>query len=156
MSDSEETPKPRTRRRPAAEGAEKPKAARKPRARKSDAPEATTAGASAPDKVEKLAEEAVEAGRKLLETETGRKVADAADSAFARAEQVSKQALQSDFGKQATETAKKVWQTELGRNVAIGAGAGAALGSVVPFVGTIIGAVVGGGLGYLRVISRKG
>ena len=43
----------------------------------------------------------------------------------------------------------------LGRNLAIGAGAGAVAGLVLPFVGTLFGAAVGAGLGYLRTITKK-
>jgi hypothetical protein len=103
------------------------------------------------DKVQRLADEAVEAGRKLMETETGRKVAEAADTAFEKAEELGRKALDSEAG----ETAKKIWNTPLGRNVGTGAAAGAAIGLFIPFVGPIVGAVAGGGLGYLRTIAKK-
>jgi hypothetical protein len=134
----------------------------KPRARR------TTRKTAEPmdKKVEKLADDAVEAGRKLMETETGRKVADAANEAFDKAEalareaaekagEMGRKAMDSREAKEATETAKAIWNTPLGRNVGIGAGAGAALALVVPGVGLLVGALVGGGLGYLRTITKK-
>jgi hypothetical protein len=108
------------------------------------------------DKAQKLADDAVEAGRKFAESETGRKVVEATDTAFAKAEELGRKAMDSDLGRDASETAKRIWNTPVGRNVGIGAAAGAGLGLVIPFVGPIIGAVVGGGLGYLRTLSRKG
>lgn len=102
-------------------------------------------------KVERLADEAVEAGRRLTETEAGRKVAEAADTAFTKAEELGRKALDSEAG----ETAKRLWNTPLGRNVGIGAAAGAAVGVVIPIVGPFLGAVVGGGLGYLRTVTKK-
>lgn len=152
--------KPRSRRRPAA-SADAGEA--KPRARK---PRATKAAASPTDqpladRVEELAEEAVARGRKLLETETGQKVAEAADKAFdaaekalAQAEEAGRRALESEKGREATATAKRLLGTPLGRNVAIGAGAGAALGLFI--LNPLLGAVIGGGLGYLRTLTRKG
>ncbi|MFN7175454.1 MAG: hypothetical protein ACK4MX_01045 [Thermaurantiacus sp.] len=102
-------------------------------------------------KVERLAEEAVAAGRKLTETETGRKVAEAADVAFGKAEELGRKARDSEVG----ETARRFWKTPLGRNVGMGAAAGAAVGLVLPVVGPFLGAVAGGGLGYLRTLAKK-
>jgi hypothetical protein len=120
----------------------------KPRRAKKDKP--------VEERIEELAEDAVAAGKKALESETGQKVAAAAESAFEKAEDLGRQAMESDVGRQAQATAKKVWSTELGRNVAVGAGAGAVLGVVLPIVGPIIGGLAGAGLGYLRTITRKG
>jgi hypothetical protein len=66
-------------------------------------------------KAEKLANEALEAGKKFIETDTGRQVAEATDKAFATAEEMGrkiadsemgKKALESDLGKQAAEFAR--------------------------------------------------
>lgn len=158
--ETEEPKRTRARAKPAEGAGAKPRRAR--------AKAAATGGQSPiEEKVEKLADEAVEAGRKLLETDAGKKVADAAGKAFetaedvgreakAKAEELARKALESETGREAREAAKAVWATPVGRNVAIGAGAGAALGLVVPIVGPFIGALVGGGLGYLRTITRKG
>jgi hypothetical protein len=104
-----------------------------------------------PDRVERLAEDALAAGRRITETETGRKVVDAADTAFEKAGEFGRRAVDSPVG----ETARKLWNTPLGRNVGTGAAVGAAVGIFIPFVGPLIGAAAGGGLGYLRTLSRK-
>ncbi|WP_310498351.1 hypothetical protein [Sandarakinorhabdus sp.] len=116
---------------------------------------------TAPGKYEKLADEAVQKGRELLETDTGRKVAEVAETGFAKAEELMGKAMSSDAGKQvadaakqAQDTGKQILSTELGKNIAIGAGAGAVAGLVLPFFGTVVGAVIGGGLGYLRTITK--
>jgi hypothetical protein len=123
-------------------------------------------------KAEKLAADALEAGKKFVETDTGKKVADASDKAFAAAEELGrkamdsdlgKKALESDLGKQAVEFAKQANESTksaipntLGRNVAVGAAGGAALGLLpIPFIGPVIGALIGGGLGFLRTITKK-
>jgi hypothetical protein len=122
-------------------------------------------------KAEKLANEALEAGKKFIETDTGKKVAEATDQAFATAEEMGrkiadsemgKKALESDLGKQAAEFAKQASeQTKtaipnvMGRNVAVGAAAGAVVGIPLPFVGPVVGAIIGAGLGYLRTVTKK-
>jgi hypothetical protein len=142
-------------------GTEKPKASRK------RAPKADDIAA----KAEQLANEALEAGKKFIETDTGKKVAEATDQAFATAEEMgkkvmetdlAKKALGSDIGKQAVdmvksanEQSKTAIPNPLGRNVAIGAAAGAVLALPLPIIGPFMGAVIGGGLGYLRTITKK-
>ena len=120
-------------------------------------------------KAEKLAAEALDAGKKFAETDTGKKVADATESAFATAEEMRKKVVESDLGKkalesdlgkqaldlagQANEKAKASIPNPLMRNVAIGAAAGATVGLAVinPFVGALLGA----GIGYLRTVTKK-
>jgi hypothetical protein len=122
-------------------------------------------------KVDKLASDALEAGKKFVETDAGKKVAEVTDTAFATAEEMrkkvaesdlGKKALESDLGKQATqfahdanEAAKAKIPNTLARNVAIGAAAGAVVAIPLPFIGSILGAIVGGGLGYLRTVTKK-
>jgi hypothetical protein len=122
-------------------------------------------------KVDKLANEALEAGKKFVETDTGKKVAEATDTAFATAEEMAKKvaasdlgkkALESDLGKQASqfahdanEAAKAKIPNPLARNVAIGAAAGAVIAIPLPIIGPMIGAIIGGGLGYLRTVTKK-
>ena len=122
-------------------------------------------------KVDKLAGDAMAAGKKFVATETGKKVADATETAFQTAGEmgqkiadsnIAKQALASEpgkqavgFAKQADDWAKTTIPNTLARNVAVGAAAGGALGIVVPFLGSLIGAVIGGGLGYLRTVTKK-
>ena len=122
-------------------------------------------------KVEKIANEALEAGRKFAETDTGKKVADVTDQAFATAEEMRKKVVESDLGKkalesdigkqalgyaeQANEKAKSAIPNTLARNVAVGAAAGAVVALPLPFIGPLLGALVGGGLGYLRTVTKK-
>jgi len=179
-NDPTETPKPKAKAPPkpkaVAKPAAKPKAAPKPKA--SAAPKMEAEAPPAPGKVEKLAEEALDAGRPLTESETGRKVVETAEQVFDKAEELVGKARDSDAGKkvaavasdlqkkaletdladkalasEAGQTAKKAWNTPLGRNVGVGAAAGAALGLLIlnPFVG----AALGGGLGYLASLAKK-
>lgn len=122
-------------------------------------------------RVDRLAAEAAEAGKKFLETDTGKKVAELTDSAFATAGEMGKKladselgqkALNSDLGKQATEMARNADDqakakitNPLARNMAIGAAAGAVVAIPIPIIGPIIGALIGGGLGYLRTLTKK-
>ena len=122
-------------------------------------------------KVDRLAAEAEAAGRKFVETDTGKKVADLTDTAFDKAEELRRKAMDSDFGKkalnsdigrqavdlaeQASEKAKAAIPNTLARNVAVGAAAGAVVAIPLPFIGPLLGAIVGGGLGYLRTITKK-
>jgi phosphosulfolactate synthase (CoM biosynthesis protein A) len=122
-------------------------------------------------KAEKLSDDALKAGIKFVETSTGKKVADATDAAFATASDLGqkiadsdlgKKALASDLGKQAadlvqqaSDKTKATIPNTLARNIAIGAAAGAVIALPLPIVGPIFGALVGGGLGYLRTITKK-
>ena len=122
-------------------------------------------------KVDKLAGDALEAGRKFIATDTGRKVADATGTAFATAEEmrtkvmetgVARKALDSHAGQQAADLVKQAdaWTkatipNPLARTVAIGAAAGAVIALPIPFIGSFVGAMIGGGLGYLRSVTKK-
>ena len=122
-------------------------------------------------KVDQLAHEALEAGRKFIETDTGKKVADATDAGFAKAEELRqkamenetvKKAMDSDMGKQAadyagqaSERVKQLIPNELARNVAVGAAAGAVIAIPIPIIGSFFGAIIGAGLGYLRTVTKK-
>jgi hypothetical protein len=115
-----------------------------------------------PDKVQQIADDAVAAGKRLLETDTGKKVAEIADTGFAKAEKLLDDVLDNPTGQRMKDGTDDLLakggpflQSALGRNLAIGAGAGAVAGLLLPFVGTIFGAVAGAGLGYLRTISKK-
>lgn len=122
-------------------------------------------------KVDKLAGDAMEAGKKFIASDTGKKVADVTETAFQTAGEmgqkiadsdIAKQALASapgkqavGFAKQADDWAKSTIPNTLARNVAVGAAAGAVVAIPIPFIGSLIGAVIGGGLGYLRTITKK-
>ncbi|MBV8971966.1 MAG: hypothetical protein JO290_06705 [Sphingomonadaceae bacterium] len=122
-------------------------------------------------KVDQIAEEALEAGRKFVATDTGKKVADAADAGFAKAEELARKAMDSDLGRkaldsdagrqasdyaaQASDKVRELIPNELARNVAVGAVAGAVVAIPIPFVGSLFGAVIGGGLGFLRTLTKQ-
>lgn len=122
-------------------------------------------------KAEKLSDDALEAGKNFIGTDTGKKVADLSDKGFAKAEELRQKAVDSEYGKkaldsdlgkqavdlfeQASEKTKSAIPNELGRNIAVGAAAGAVLAIPIPFIGSLLGAIVGGGLGYLRTITKK-
>jgi len=122
-------------------------------------------------KVDKLAGDAMEAGKKFIASDTGKKVADVTETAFQTAGEmgqkiadsdIAKQALASapgkqavGFAKQADDWAKSTIPNTLARNVAVGAAAGAVVAIPIPFIGSLIGAVIGGGLGYLRTVTQK-
>ena len=76
----------------------------------------------AADKVEKMADEALEAGRDFSETEAGRKVVDAADTLFEKGEALARKAKDSDIGRKVSATAEeladKAMETEVGKKVA--------------------------------------
>lgn len=122
-------------------------------------------------KAEKMSDEALAAGKNFVETDTGKKVAEMSDKGFAKAEELRQKAADSEYGKkalgsdigkqaidlfdQASERTKTAIPNELGRNIAVGAAAGAVLAIPIPFIGSLLGAIVGGGLGYLRTITKK-
>ena len=122
-------------------------------------------------KVDKLAADALEAGKKFVATDTGRKVAEVTDTAFATAEELRKKVVESEFGKktlesdlgkqaldfagQANDKAKATIPNPLARNMAIGAAAGAVIALPLPIIGPLLGALIGGGIGYLRTVTKK-
>lgn len=115
-----------------------------------------------PDRAQQMADDAIAAGKRLMETETGRKVADAADTGFNRAGALIDNVLDNPTGQKLKDGTDNLLarggpmlSSGLGRNMAIGAGAGAVAGLVLPFFGSIFGAAVGAGLGYLRTITKK-
>ncbi|WP_439546315.1 hypothetical protein [Sandarakinorhabdus sp.] len=121
-------------------------------------------------KVDDIAGDALEAGKKFVETDAGRKVAGATDTIFETAEELARKAAQSelgrkalasDAGKQAADLAKQAdsWTRDkipntLARNVAIGAGAGVVASLILPF-GAVLWGVAGAGLGFLRTVTKK-
>jgi hypothetical protein len=132
------------------------KPARKPRAKQADG--TATATDKAAQKFETLADEAVAAGRKALDSDMGKKV----DELAGKAEAAVRDALDSDIGKkaksvadEAVETSRNVLQTELGKNMAVAAGIGAVIAIPVPFIGPLFGAIVGAGVGYLNTVRKR-
>lgn len=76
----------------------------------------------APDKVTRLTDEALDAGSRITQSQTGRKVADAADDVFEKAEELTRKALDSEVGQKVTAAAqdlhKKALETTAGRKIA--------------------------------------
>ncbi len=121
-------------------------------------------------KIDEVAADAQAAGEKFVETETGRKVADATDVIFETADdlarkaaesELGRKALESDAGKQVADLARQAdsWTktnipNTMARNVAIGAGVGAVASIVLPF-GALVWAVAGGALGFMRSVTKK-
>ena len=77
------------------------------------------------DKVEKLADDAVAAGSRITDNETGAKAAEFADDVFEKAEELGKKALDSETGRKVTakasELGKKALDSEVGQKVAAAA-----------------------------------
>ena len=114
------------------------------------------------DRVQQLADDAVAAGKRLLETAPPRQPAEAAETGFAKAGALLDDVLDNPTGQKMKDGTDNLLakggpmlSSGLGRNLAIGAGAGAVAGLVFPFVRTLFGAAVGAGLGYLRTITKK-
>lgn len=122
-------------------------------------------------KVDDLAADALEAGKKFVATDTGRKVADVTDTVLDKAGELAREvaaseygrkALESQPGKQAADLAKQAdgWTktnipNPVARNIAIGAAAGAVLAIPVPIIGWMTGALIGGALGFMRSVSKN-
>ncbi|WP_448581878.1 hypothetical protein [Thermaurantiacus sp.] len=150
---------PRQRRAVAADAPEKPRA--KPRTAKSAAAATTSEPYANP--LEALAGTAVARGGKQRKSKVGDetpreagKAIGTAEKALAEVQDAGCKPLSTKAGRNAAETANRVPKTLLGRNVLIGAGAGAALGLRMRLVGPITGAIIGGGLGDLRTLTRRG
>ncbi|MEI6485653.1 MAG: hypothetical protein WCO11_05235 [Sphingomonadales bacterium] len=115
-----------------------------------------------PDRLVQAADDAVAAGRRALDNDTGRKLADAADAAFTRAgdavdgllADAARQRLQQDsdavFAK-----AGPIGSTTVGRNMMAGAAIGFFVGLVFAPVGIFWGTVFGAALGFLRTITKR-
>lgn len=79
-----------------------------------------------------------------------------------QANDIAKQALETDIGKEAAHLAgdaadvgKRFVQTPLGKSMTVGAAIGAALAVPIPVVGPIVGGTVGAALGALSNFTRR-
>lgn len=115
-----------------------------------------------PDKLTRLTEEAAAAGRRALDNDLGRQVADIADAGFTRAGQVVDSVLDSPGGAQLRQDANKlidkagpVSQSPAGRNMVAGAAVGFFIGLIFSFIGIFWGTLIGAGLGFLRTITKR-
>lgn len=116
----------------------------------------------APDRLTQLAEEAAAAGRRALDTGTGRQLADAADAGFTRAGAVVDDLLANPNGQKLKQDAGDligkagpIGQSEVGRNMIAGAAIGFFVGLVFSFIGIFWGTLLGAGLGFLRTITKR-
>jgi ABC-type dipeptide/oligopeptide/nickel transport system permease subunit len=115
-----------------------------------------------PDKLTQAAEDAVAAGKRVLDSETGKQIADIADAGFTRAGQVVDDLLDNPTGakfKQGADDlfakAGPVGGTDVGRNVMAGAAVGFFVGLIFSFIGLLWGTVIGAALGFLRTITKR-
>lgn len=115
-----------------------------------------------PDKLTQAAEDAVAAGKRVLDSETGKQIADIADAGFTRAGQVVDDLLDNPTGakfKQGADDlfakAGPVGGTDVGRNVMAGAAVGFFVGLIFSFIGLFWGTVIGAALGFLRTITKR-
>lgn len=115
-----------------------------------------------PDKLTQAAEDAVAAGKRVLDSETGKQIADIADAGFTRAGQVVDDLLDNPTGarfKQGADDlfakAGPVGGTDVGRNVMAGAAVGFFVGLIFSFIGLFWGTVIGAAFGFLRTITKR-
>lgn len=115
-----------------------------------------------PDKLTQAAEDAVAAGKRVLDSETGKQIADIADAGFTRAGQVVDDLLDNPTGakfKQGADDlfakAGPVGGTDVGRNMMAGAAVGFFVGLIFSFIGLFWGTVIGAALGFLRTITKR-
>ncbi len=114
------------------------------------------------ERLQQLADDAVAAGKRALDSETGKQIADIADAGFTRAGKLVDDMLDNPTGAQMKQGANDllakagpVGQTDLGRNVMAGAAVGFFIGLVFSFIGLFWGMVFGAALGFLRTITKR-
>jgi ABC-type dipeptide/oligopeptide/nickel transport system permease subunit len=115
-----------------------------------------------PDKLTQAAEDAVAAGKRALDSETGKQIADIADAGFTRAGQVVDDLLDNPTGAKLKQGADDLFAkagpvggTDVGRNIMAGAAIGFFVGLVFSFIGLFWGTVIGAALGFLRTITKR-
>lgn len=115
-----------------------------------------------PDKLTEAAADAVAAGKRALDNETGRQIADIADAGFTRAGAVVDDLLANPTGEKLKQGADEMFakagpvgQTDVGRNIMAGAAVGFFVGLIFSFIGLFWGTIIGAALGFLRTITRR-
>jgi ABC-type dipeptide/oligopeptide/nickel transport system permease subunit len=115
-----------------------------------------------PDKLTQAAEDAVAAGKRALDSETGKQIADLADAGFTKAGQVVDDLLDNPTGAKLKQGADDLFAkagpvggTDVGRNIMAGAAIGFFVGLVFSFIGLFWGTVIGAALGFLRTITKR-
>jgi hypothetical protein len=114
------------------------------------------------EKLQQMADDAVAAGKRALDSETGKQIADIADAGFTSAGKLVDGLLDNPTGAQMKQGANDLFakagpmgQTDLGRNVMAGAAVGFFVGLVFSFIGLFWGMILGAGLGFLRTITKR-
>ena len=114
------------------------------------------------EKLQQMGDDAVAAGRRALDNETGKQIADIADAGFTKAGKLVDDMLDNPTGAQMKQGANDllartgpVGQSDLGRNVMAGAAVGFFVGLVFSFIGLFWGMILGAGLGFLRTITKR-
>lgn len=115
-----------------------------------------------PDKLTQAAEDAVAAGKRALDSETGKQIADLADAGFTKPGQVVDDLLDNPTGAKLKQGADDLFAkagpvggTDVGRNIMAGAAIGFFVGLVFSFIGLFWGTVIGAALGFLRTITKR-
>ena len=115
-----------------------------------------------PDKLKQMADDAVAAGKRALDNDTGKQIADVADAGFTKAGRVVDGLLDNPTGAKwklgASDLLAKagpVGASDVGRNVMVGAAVGFFVGLVFSFIGLFWGTVIGAALGFLRTITKR-
>lgn len=114
------------------------------------------------DKLKQLADDAAAAGRRALDSDTGRQIADLADAGFTKAGNMVDGLLDNPTGQQVKQGASELLdkagplgQSVAGRHIMAGAAVGLFVGLIFSFIGLFWGAVLGAGLGFLRAITKR-
>lgn len=115
-----------------------------------------------PDRLTQAAEDAVAAGKRALDNETGKQIADIADAGFTKAGAVVDDLFDNPTGEKLKQGADDLFaragpvgQTDVGRNIMAGAAVGFFVGLIFSFIGLFWGTVIGAALGFLRTITRR-
>jgi ABC-type dipeptide/oligopeptide/nickel transport system permease subunit len=115
-----------------------------------------------PDKLTQMAEDAAAAGKRALDSETGKQIAEVADAGFTRAGQMVDDLLDNPTGQQMKQGASDLLDkagpfgaSVVGRYILAGAAVGFFVGLVFSFIGLFWGTIIGAGLGFLRAITKK-
>jgi hypothetical protein len=121
-----------------------------------------TDGKPEPDRLAQMAEDAAAAGRRALDNETGRQIADIADAGFTKAGQVVDDLLANPTGEKLKQGADDllaktgpVGATSAGHNIIAGAAVGFFVGLLFSGIGLFWGTIIGAGLGFLRTITKR-
>ncbi|WP_017668896.1 hypothetical protein [Sandarakinorhabdus sp. AAP62] len=115
-----------------------------------------------PDRLTQMAEDAAAAGKRALDSETGKQIAEIADAGFTKAGRVVDDLLDNPTGEKLKQGANDLLDkagpvagTDVGRNLLAGAAVGFFVGLLFSSIGLFWGTLIGAGLGFLRTITRR-